>query len=397
MPAFLDSRDLRLLIGAGVLMIVLVAIAFAVGPAPSQQSIGFPSSYSSQWAGTKAAFVLLQQQGYRVERWEKSPEDLPENSDGAVLIFAEPSESASNTEREAIRRFVAGGGRVLAMGASAADLAPDVEAVPVESSDLKPKVYPALLPSPITRDAPEVAMVAPDSFTSSSHPWLALYGQDEDVAAVSYPVGKGEVIWWASPSPVENGTIREKSNLAFFLNCVGAPSDAPVYWDEYFHGDRASLASYFAHGPLPWAGLQIGIAFIAVLFTFSRRSGAIRLPATESRLSPLEFVDTLGDLYQSAQASPAAVGVSYKRFRLALSRKLAAAPGAKLPEICRAAAARFGWPEDALLDTLSRSERAMRSINPNEAEALYLVRQLHEYSDRLEPHRRNEQEKPAWR
>ncbi len=47
-----------------------------------------------------------------------------------------------------------------------------------------------------------------------------------------------------------------------------------VYWDEYFHGARASMISYFANGPLPWAGLQIGIAFIAVLFTFSRRSGA---------------------------------------------------------------------------------------------------------------------------
>ena len=118
----------------------------------------------------------------------------------------------------------------------------------------------------------------------------------------------------------------------------------------------------------------------------------MRMPATESRLSPLEFVDTLGDLYQSAHASPAAVSVAYRRFRMSLSRKLSIPPKAKLPEIARLAGTRFGWPEEALLDTLARSERAMRNINLDEAEALYVVRQLHEFSARLEPKGRADQE-----
>jgi hypothetical protein len=397
MPAFLDSRDLRFLIGAGVVMIVLVGLTYAVGPAPAQQSLGYPSSYASEWAGAKAAFLLLQEQGYQVERWEKSPEDLPANPDGALLVLAEPNQTASASERAAIRRFVSGGGRVLAIGASAADLVPDLNATAVEEWKPEPKTYSALLPSSVTRDATEISMIAPDTFTSSTHPWLALYGREDEIAVVTYRVGKGEIIWWASASPLTNGSIRDKSNLAFFLNCVGAPDTVSVYWDEYFHGARASMISYFENGPLPWASLQIGIAFLALLFTFSRRAGAMRMPATESRLSPLEFVETLGDLYQSAHASPAAVSVAYRRFRLALSRKLATPAKAKLPELCRAASSRFGWPEDALLDTLARSERAMRNINLNEDEALYLVRQLHDYSARLEPRGHAERENPAWR
>ena len=397
MPAFLDSRDLRFLIGAGVVMIVLVGLSYAVGPAPAQQSLGYPSSYASEWAGAKAAFLLLQEQGYQVERWEKSPEDLPANPDGALLVLAEPNQTASASERAAIRRFVSGGGRVLAIGASAADLVPDLNATAVEEWKPEPKTYSALLPSSVTRDATEISMIAPDTFTSSTHPWLALYGREDEIAVVTYRVGKGEIIWWASASPLTNGSIRDKSNLAFFLNCVGAPDTVSVYWDEYFHGARASMISYFENGPLPWASLQIGIAFLALLFTFSRRAGAMRMPATESRLSPLEFVETLGDLYQSAHASPAAVSVAYRRFRLALSRKLATPAKAKLPELCRAASSRFGWPEDALLDTLARSERAMRNINLNEDEALYLVRQLHDYSARLEPRGHAERENPAWR
>jgi hypothetical protein len=397
MPSFLDSRDLRFLIAAGIVMVVLLGLSFALGPAPAQQSLGYPSSYGSEWAGAKAAYLLLEEQGYRVERWEKSPEDLPGNPDGAVLVLAQPSQTASASELAAIRRFVSGGGRVLAMGASAAALVPDLDAAEIEQWDPQPKTYQAILPSSVTRDAPEISMVAPDTFTSSTHRWLALYGRDQEVTVISYRVGKGQVLWWASASPLTNGLLRENSNLALFLNCIGEPAHTSVYWDEYFHGARASLISYFESGPLPWAGLQIGIAFLAVLFTFSRRAGAMRMPATVSRLSPLEFVETLGDLYQSAHASPAAVSVAYRRFRLALSRKLATPSTAKLPELCRAASARFGWPEDALLDTLARSERAMRSINLDEPEALYLVRQLHEYSARLEPRGRADQENIRWR
>jgi len=205
------------------------------------------------------------------------------------------------------------------------------------------------------------------------------------------------VIWWASPSPISNGSIRDKGNMAFFLNSIGAPENSRVLWDEYFHGARGSLGSYILGTPLPWAALQIGVAFLAILLTFSRRSGAKRAPAADSRLSPLEFVETLGDLYQSARAAPAAVGVSYRRFRFALSRKLAMAPAAKLSDISRAAAIRFGWQEDSLLDTLTRSERAMRSINLSDREALDLVRQLHDYSASLEPAGGPEQETPAWR
>jgi Domain of unknown function (DUF4350) len=397
MPSFLNSRDARYVLGALALMVVLLAATYAFGPAPAPQSYGFPSTYAADWTGAKAAYRLLEDEGYQVERWEKSPEALPAAQAGDVLVLVDPFEGASASEVAAIRTFVVNGGTVLATGAGARNVVPDLQAAEAGEYDPETIIFPALLPSAITRSAPEISMTSPDTFTSSPHPWLGLYGKGEQAAVVSYRVGKGRLIWWAEASPLTNGMIREKNNLEFFLNCVGSPATAHIYWDEYFHGARASIYSYFAKGPLPWAGLQVVIAFLAVVVTFSRRSGAMRLPATESRLSPLEFVDTLGDLYQSAHASPAAVGVAYRRFRLALGRRLAAPAKIKLPELCRSAATRFGWPEDPLLDTLSRSERAMRNINLDEPEALYLVRQLHELSARLEPTGRADQEKLAWR
>jgi len=396
MPAFLDPRDLRLLIAAGALMLILLGLTYAVSPPPARQSLGYPSTYSTDWMGAKAAFLLLQELGYDVQRWEQSPENLPVDSRGAVLVLAEPFEVATASELAGVRRFVIAGGKVLALGASAAKFVPDADATAVPDWHLEPKMYSALVPSPYTRDAPEITMIAPDTWTSGGHTWLSLYVNGDRVGALSYKVGKGEVIWWASSSPLTNGSIREKGNLAFFLDAVGSPANSRVFWDEYYHGARASLGSYIAGTPLPWAGLQIGVVLLAAILTFSRRSGPVRAPAAESRLSPLEFVETLGDLYHSAHASPAAVGVAYRRFRLVISRKLVVASTAKLPDLCRAAAARFGWQEDALLDTLARSERAMRNINLDEREALYLVRQLHDYSATLEP-LGAEQETLAWR
>jgi hypothetical protein len=396
MPAFFDSRDRQLVTGAAVVMVVLLGLTYVLRPVPAKQTIGTPSSYSTDWLGTKAAFLLLQQSGYRVERWESPPEELPENAAGTTLIFAEPSERGSGAERAAVSRFVSTGGRLLVMGASGASFAPQSTAIPIPDSDLTPKSFSALLPSPLSRNAPEVTMVAPDEWKSLGPSQLAIYDRNGKPGVVWYRFGKGEVIWWAIASPVSNGSIRDKGNLALFLNSVG-PTNSRVLWDEYFHGMRRSLSSYFAETPLPWAGLQLAIACAAILFTFSRRSGPVRMPAGESRLSPLEFVDTLGSLYQTARAAPAAVEIVYQRLRLSLARRLGISANAKLPVLCQAAADRLGWPSNALFNTLSDAERAMRDINPDDAVALDLVRELHGYLERLDSQRKPAEERPSWK
>ena len=386
MAAQLDARDRQLVIGAAILMVLLLGLTFILRPSPSEQSVGRPSSYSSEWLGTKAAFLLLQQSGYHVERWESPPQDLPSNPAGITLIFAEPSEQATSEERAAVSRFVALGGRLLVMGASGANFAPESSGVPIPDSDLTPKPFTVELPSPLSRNAPEVTMVAPDEWKTLAPGQIAIYGRNGKPGVVWYRFGKGEVIWWAIASPISNGTIRDKGNLALFLNSLGDPHSL-ILWDEYYYGMRRSLGSYFANTPLPWAGLQMIVVFAALLFTFSRRSGPVRMPAGDFRLSPLEFVNTLGSLYESAKAAPAAVEIAYQRLRLALLRRLSLPARVKLPELARAASERLGWQSSALFNTLLDAERAMRDIDLDNTVALDLVRTLHDYLNRLETQR----------
>ena len=173
MPAYFDARDRQLVIGAVVLMLVLLGLTYLLRPAPAKQTIGIPSSYSTDWLGAKAAFLLLQQSGYRVERWQSPPEELPEDAAGTTLIFAEPSEQGSGAERAAVSRFVSAGGRLIVMGASGASFAPQSASISVPDSDLTPKPFSAVLPSPLSRNAPEVTMVAPDQWRSIGPSQLA--------------------------------------------------------------------------------------------------------------------------------------------------------------------------------------------------------------------------------
>ncbi len=383
MSGRLDSRDRRLLIGAGLLLVLLVTIAAVLGPARVSGSAALPSSYSPAWGGTKGAYLLLQQLDYRVERWEKPVTDISGPAADTVLVLADPTTPPTSADRIAIRHFLEMGGRVLATGPSAAPFLPDASSFSGPVSWEKTRRFPALAPSPLTRGVKEISLLPPGDWHPTSPSQVVVFGDKQTAAVVSWPFGCGQVIWWASATPLTNGGIRQADNLGLVLNSVG-PAGTRVLWDEYVHGVRASLWSFFAPTPVPWALAQFSLVFLALLFTFSRRLGPARLPAASSRLSPLEFVETLGDLYYTARAGSAAVGIAYGRLRFLLTRQLGLPVSAATPEISLGASRRLGWEDSALFDTLSQAERMMRSLDVKNEDALKLVREIHDWIARLQ-------------
>ena len=99
---------------------------------------------------------------------------------------------------------------------------------------------------------------------------LAIYTEGVNSVVVSYSYGKGQVIWWAAATPLSNAGIRQTGNLNLFLNSVGPPGERRVLWDEYFHGRRGSLWTYFAGTPISWGMAQLGLFAVALLLTFAR-------------------------------------------------------------------------------------------------------------------------------
>jgi hypothetical protein len=107
------------------------------------------------------------------------------------------------------------------------------------------------------------------------------------------------------------------------------------------------------------------------------------LSSVLSRLSPLEFVDTLGGLYERAGAEPAVVGFVYQRFRATLSRQLRLSSTTSDTELADAVKGRLGWKESGLKSTLARALVASRAQKVAPEEALGLIGELERYEEQL--------------
>ena len=380
MPLNLGPADRKLVLGAGITFLLLLVVSLLV--TRSQESrVEIPTTYSVSSSGAKAAYMLLAQLGYRQQRWQKPLSDLPD-PDHHVLILAEPSGLPTSAQKARLLQFVEAGGRLILTGFNSALFLPD--------SDVQPQVVPAttwkkassLAPSSITRAAPSITLAETSSW-EGNHRVLPLYADDGKVVVVKYAMGKGEVLWWASATPLSNAGLKEPGNLEFLLACLGSREHTQILWDEYFHGYREPEPLESWRRPLQWFYLQLAVLGLAVLLTFSRRSGPICVPAGEVRLSPLEFVRTLGGLYERAHATSVAVDVCYQRFRYWLTRRLGVAGNTSVDDLNRAVAERWRFTDSEFAAVLRECESARYYTELPKSRALHLVRALYDYTARL--------------
>jgi hypothetical protein len=388
MPAAIASGDRKILLIAGAVLLVLTVALALLGSAPAGQGIEVPSTYSAGPGGARAAYLLLQELHYKVSRWERSPTELPiDEPDDVVLILADPWEPPTKEDREALASFVEDGGQVIFTGERVEAYFPKAkvnEGVPTDEWE----TVSANLPSVYTAGAPKIALQRNATWQRPTASQLALYGETESPVVLSWRVGEGRILWWAAATPLTNSGISREGNLNFFLDAVKSPvageKAAPqIYWDEYFHGERTSLWSYVQKTPVAWGLAQVSIIGLIIVFTFSRRSGPTVMPPVVSRLAPLEFVDTLGGLYERAGAEPAVVGFVYQRFRATLSRQLRVPSNVTDTELANAVQARLGWKDTGLKTTLARALVASRAKKVPPEEALGLVRELEQYEEQL--------------
>ena len=328
MRASLNRRDRKLLLGCGALVVVLIVVVAVLAPA-NEDDDPTPSSYSVAPHGARAAFQLLQQAGYRVERQDDSLAQLDDSSTGenttlehTTVIFAEPFLANVSESKEGVKQILDQGGRVLATGYSGGLLLPDN----------------AVASNPLTTDGAcdahstglgelagsgTIRMTASARWKPGNATQQAAYTCQGDTVAVTYRAGKGTVVWWANSLPLENAGIQQKDNLAFFLNSVGPPATTHVLWDESLHGTPPSLMSYTRGTPLKWMGWQVLLVGALLFWSYGRRSGPLRPDPVIPRTAQIEFVHSLGSLYQAANATQVAVADAYQQCRQRLEHVFA--------------------------------------------------------------------------
>ncbi|HEY7404385.1 MAG TPA: DUF4350 domain-containing protein [Candidatus Angelobacter sp.] len=387
----IEKSDRRLLMWTALLLLpIVIALAFL---SQEEEENFVPSTYSAQSRGAKAAYLLLQDIGYTVERWEQSPTELPPDPAHSALVLASPFRPPLPQEKNALQKYLSLGGKILVTGPFPSVYLPQAE------TDREPlpapnwKEYQPQLLSSLTRGG--AIQMSPGAYWKNpTTAFLVHYADDARPIVVSYKVGKGEVIWWAASTPLTNAAIAKSGNLALLLNSLGQPGEVHVYWDEYFHGYKQSFGGYLNQPPIFYGLLQCLLVFVALIFTFSRRNGPIHALPRPARLSPLEFVYTLGKLYRRANAMHAALEVPYTRFRILATRQLGISQSISAPDLARAVKNRMRYKDDDLSDLLQQIEAALRNPALSEAWALELAQRLSRYTQRLKlvPLNKDEQE-----
>lgn len=385
MPVKLEKGDRRLLTWAALIFAsLIVALSLLSSGEPDS---GIPSSYSARPSGAKAAYLLLQDLGYKVERWEQRPTDLPAEAGGTVLVIAKPSRSPSREEKEALQLYLTRGGKILFTGRAADFYLPYANTEAESMPDPLPRDFQPQLLTSLTRGG--AISLSPNAYWKDCSTRCLVHYSDERSGSarpivVSYQVGKGQVIWWAATAPLNNTGISNSGNMELLLNSLGDAANHRVFWDEYFHGSQRTAGSYLSEKPILFGLAQGVLAALALLLTYSRRNGPIYPADSPSRLSPLEFVETLGGLYRRAHATRAALEVPYARYRALAGRQLGLRTDVPAAELARGIRIRLGDKDDSLQDLLGRVETALYDPELQEATALELVQQLNLQACRLQ-------------
>jgi hypothetical protein len=261
-------------------------------------------------------------------------------------------------------------------------IAPDGNAQPPTQFQVACKLTPQGL-DPLA-GAGEVWMV-PEASWGFDHPLDRVqYNCAGTPAVVEYSEGKGEVIWWASSTPIENSTISRANNLNLFLNALGSREGHNIYWDESLHGETRT-EWFYATGPAIWLlrGALVAIGLLT-LFSFSRRRGPVRDLPAPVRASPVEFLEAVGSLYAEARASATAVELAFERFRRRMG-DLCGLKGAKMSaeELAKALRRRFPQASPELEKDLADCEVAATNDKLPPKSALALVQALDRHSELL--------------
>jgi hypothetical protein len=413
------------------LVIALFVLLALVAPSEDANRNPVPSSFLTGTHGAKAAYTLLAQSGYQIQRWDSPLSQLADHAGpDTVVLFAEPY-AAETEDQRAVAEILHKGGRVLATGPTGALLLPrshtgsptlpSFAACEAQPEGLSPLVASGsiwIVPRVIwTATTPEIRTVyacagepvvveypvsAPPSPSKanpaqpnptqpkpvSSNPAQPNQAPSNQAQENQGQGMQGRAIWWASSTPLENGSIQRGANLDLLLNSIG-PAQTPngpihLYWDESLHGDSHSSWEY-VRGPL-WPLLWSGSALLLllVLFSFSRRSGPIRPLPRAPRTTPIEFLEALGALYRSTGAASTALQVAWERFR-AQSALLTGQRTAQMDakQIAFALERRFGSAAAGIEPDLIAAEEACYEDHLKPRRALILIRTLRQHEETL--------------
>jgi hypothetical protein len=358
-PSNPASRLWWALPSVGILLLTLLSVLFGGGP----DKVDFGTSYDASSSGSRAAFLLLEELGYPVERSRRPP-----GGDVRWILF--PTKTVQK-EATALDDWIRRGGVVLLAlddAEFATHLGLAVTVVGGHPLDRFSRFDGFGGPTPFTRakgtthtaEAPDVKTLLAGDTEVTGPPDGRTWGLVEDEPLLTiYSRGQGEIWLLHRPDVLTNANLRGDDNA--ILTCRLADAmlarrpGGRLAFDEYCHGlrDRPTAIDLLFHPPLLGVTLQVLLLAALALWHFGSRFGPIRTVPPPPRRSKEEFLEALADLLARNGDRAEAFVTIRDDFRLRLEASLGLPVGTPLDQTAREAGRRRGVSAEALLRLLT--------------------------------------------
>lgn len=392
-----SGRDL---LGLAILFVAFIAALLGFERV-SQETVSrdTPSTLNAQGPGAKALFLLLEKEGFSLERMEAPWTTLRPSV--ALLTVIEPldrSRRITAEEMKALKTWIEAGGTVLFMVTlPPRDLDKKDEIVGdlaiVRGDDQAKDLKPFEPDSPYVRSVDTLHIASPVRLRAGQNAhYHTLFRDDDGAMAMAKEMGKGHVVVLANSVAASNEAISKGDNAILLYNIAQEAvknGGHTVAFDEYHHGvgfeshdgDGPGDASLFAAAPAPlrYLLLHLGALGILLLYTANRRFGPLQAMHSVAYRPSTDYMGSMARLFRRANSGDIVIATLYRQFLRDLRHRLDLSPDAPLQQLVAAAVRTYGVPEAPLLQLLTTCETIDRGQRITEATMLQLARELDNY------------------
>lgn len=358
-----------------------------------------PSSFNALGPGVKAFYLLLEEEGYRVDRLETTWDAL--DSGTGLLVLIEPFQrGVSHAEIAALRRWVERGGTALYFVAPPAR-PPDPndtvfgDIAVVNATPTAENAAPAPSVGSYAQNVGSIVVASPVRLrTAPGAGYQRLFWDRQGAIALQKPLGKGRLIAVANGVAASNAGVKRGDNAVFLVDVASAAIGATgktIAFDEYHHGIGFAQrgdpgdTGVLANMPVPlrlliWHLLALG-AFL--VYNGNRRFGQARRVAPPIYRPSTDYVGSMARLFRRAGAADIALQTLYQHFVRDLARQFDLPPDATLSQFGPSIERRYGADGAHLIQLMQHCEAVVAGQRIPEAEMMRLAEQIEQFRRRV--------------
>jgi hypothetical protein len=350
------------ILAGGVCVILIAAITLLTINSSNDSINRRPSTFFTDRTGTRALLLVLQQILPATEQWRRPFSELPLQSASArsTLIVMGPDEALTEMEADKLDRWITAGGQLI--------LATNKEwriRKPLKSNKLAKEGDEFIDQGYLARNG--LQMTADIS------------GEDAVAAAIAKNVGNGRIVFVSDPYAFSNEALRDTDNAVWIATLTSEWADT-VLIDEYHHGfgqrrDMMPLMGAFLISPWGFVCMQLALAGIVFMLGTRRRFGRPVEELPIERTSPIEAVEALGGLFETARARVLSVRTIHQYLNVQLTALFGYAIDLSNPAVRERIASRSSLRREELESYAAAVKQAMDGEVLSDAELIRIARE----------------------